>query len=89
IGTIASCAVFGAATGTSVGTAALFSRLALPEMLKQGYDKGLASASVAIAGTLAMMIPPSALMVVYAILTDQSIGALLIAGVIPGSDILQ
>lgn len=84
IGTIASCAVFGAATGTSVGTAALFSKLALPEMLKQGYDKSLASACVAIAGTLAMMIPPSALMVVYAILTDQSIGALLVAGVIPG-----
>lgn len=84
IGTIASCAAFGAATGTSVGTAALFSRLALPEMLKQGYDKALASACVAIAGTLAMMIPPSALMVVYAILTDQSIGALLIAGVVPG-----
>ncbi len=84
IGTIASCAAFGAATGTSVGTAALFARLALPEMLKHGYDKAIASASVAIAGTLAMMIPPSALMVVYAILTGQSIGALLIAGVIPG-----
>jgi C4-dicarboxylate transporter DctM subunit len=84
IGTIVSSAVFGAATGTSVGTAALFSRLARPEILRQGYVKAIASASVAIAGTLAMMIPPSALMVVYAILTDQSIGALLIAGVIPG-----
>jgi tripartite ATP-independent transporter DctM subunit len=82
--TVLAAALFGAATGSSVGSAALFSRLALPEMVKHGYDKSLASACVAIAGTLAVMIPPSALMIVYAILTDQSIGELLIAGVFPG-----
>ena len=53
-------------------------------MLDRGYDKSLASASIAIAGTLAVMIPPSALVVVYGILTDSSIGALLIAGFVPG-----
>ncbi|OJH43324.1 TRAP transporter large permease [Paracoccus sp. SM22M-07] len=84
ISTTVGAAAFGAASGSSVGTATIFTKLALPEMLDRGYDKGLASASIAIAGTLAVMIPPSALMVVYGILTDSSIGALLIAGFIPG-----
>src|SRR3546814_18392020 len=53
-------------------------------MLSRGYDKGLAAASIAISGTLAVLIPPSALIVVYGILTDSSIGQLLLAGVIPG-----
>ena len=77
-------AAFGAASGSSVGTATLFTKLALPQMLERGYDKSLASASIAISGTLAVMIPPSALMVVYGILTDSSIGQLLLAGLIPG-----
>lgn len=84
IATTMGAAAFGAASGSSVGTATLFTHLALPEMVSRGYDKRLASASIAISGTLAVMIPPSALMVVYGILTDSSIGALLIAGVIPG-----
>lgn len=84
IATTMGAAAFGAASGSSVGTATLFTKLALPEMLDRGYDKRLASASIAISGTLAVMIPPSALVVVYGILTDSSIGALLIAGVIPG-----
>ena len=84
ISTTVGAAAFGAASGSSVGTATIFTKLALPQMLDRGYDKGLASASIAIAGTLAVMIPPSALMVVYGILTDSSIGALLIAGFIPG-----
>ncbi|MGH1360904.1 MAG: TRAP transporter large permease [Burkholderiaceae bacterium] len=84
IATTMGAAAFGAASGSSVGTATVFTRLALPEMLDRGYDKRLASASIAIAGTLAVMIPPSALVVVYGILTDSSIGALLIAGVVPG-----
>ena len=79
-----SAAAFGAASGSSVGTAILFTKLALPEMLNRGYDKGLASASIAISGTLAVLIPPSALVVVYAILTNTSIGPLLIAGILPG-----
>ncbi|OHZ02708.1 TRAP transporter large permease [Salinicola sp. MIT1003] len=77
-------AAFGAASGSSVGTATVFTKLALPEMLDRGYDKKLASASIAIAGTLAVMIPPSALVVVYGILTDSSISRLLVAGIIPG-----
>lgn len=84
ISTTIGAAAFGAASGSSVGTATVFTKLALPQMLDRGYDKGLASASIAIAGTLAVMIPPSALVVVYGILTDSSIGALLIAGFIPG-----
>ncbi len=77
-------AAFGAASGSSVGTATLFTKLALPEMIERGYDRGFAAASIAIAGTLAVLIPPSALMVVYGILTNAAIGKLLIAGIIPG-----
>lgn len=84
IATTGGAAAFGAASGSSVGSATLFTKLALPEMLKHGYDKGLASASIAISGTLAVLIPPSALVVVYGILTDSSIGKLLLAGLIPG-----
>ena len=77
-------AAFGAASGSSVGTATLFTKLALPEMINRGYDRGFAAASIAVAGTLAVLIPPSALMVVYGILTNSSIGKLLIAGILPG-----
>jgi tripartite ATP-independent transporter DctM subunit len=77
-------AAFGAASGSSVGTATLFTKLALPEMINRGYNRGFAAASIAIAGTLAVLIPPSALMVVYGILTNSSIGKLLIAGIVPG-----
>ncbi|MDZ7839616.1 MAG: TRAP transporter large permease [Gammaproteobacteria bacterium] len=77
-------AAFGAASGSSVGTATLFTKLALPEMVERGYDKGLASGSIAIAGTLAVLIPPSALVVIYGILTNSSIAGLLVAGFLPG-----
>jgi C4-dicarboxylate transporter DctM subunit len=84
ISTTLGAAAFGAASGSSIGTATVFTKLALPQMLDHGYDKRMASASIAIAGTLAVMIPPSAVMVIFGILTDSSIGELLIAGVIPG-----
>jgi len=84
IATTGAAAAFGAASGSSVGSAMLFTKLALPEMIKRGYDRGFSSACIAIAGTLAVLIPPSALMVVYGILTNSSIGELLIAGIIPG-----
>lgn len=84
IAATSSAAAFGAASGSSVGTASLFTRLAVPEMIARGYDKGLASASIAISGTLAVLIPPSALIVIYGILTNSAIGELLLAGVIPG-----
>jgi C4-dicarboxylate transporter DctM subunit len=84
ISTTLGAAAFGAASGSSIGTATVFTKLALPQMLDRGYDKRMAAASIAIAGTLAVMIPPSAVMVIFGILTDSSIGGLLIAGVIPG-----
>jgi C4-dicarboxylate transporter, DctM subunit len=84
IATTGAAAAFGAASGSSVGSAMLFTKLALPEMAARGYDRGFAAACIAIAGTLAVLIPPSALMVVYGILTNSSIGELLIAGIVPG-----
>ncbi len=84
IASTGAAAAFGAASGSSVGTATLFTKLALPEMIERGYDRGFGAASIAIAGTLAVLIPPSALMVVYGILTNAPIGRLLIAGILPG-----
>ena len=84
ISTTLGAAAFGAASGSSIGTATVFTKLALPQMLDRGYNKRMAAASIAVAGTLAVMIPPSAVMVIFGILTDSSIGGLLIAGVIPG-----
>ena len=84
VATTGAAAAFGGPSGSSVGTAMLFTKLALPEMIERGYHRGFAAASIAIAGTLAVLIPPSALMVVYGILTNSSIGELLIAGIIPG-----
>jgi tripartite ATP-independent transporter DctM subunit len=84
LATMGAASAFGAASGSSVGSASLFTKLALPEMVQRGYDRGFGAATIAIAGTLAVLIPPSALMVVYGILTDSSIGRLLVAGVLPG-----
>ncbi len=81
--TLASAA-FGAACGSSVVNAAVFTRMALPEMTKFGYDKRLSAGCIAASGTLASLIPPSILMVVYAVITEQSVGRLLIAGLLPG-----
>lgn len=82
--TTGACALFGAITGSSPATAALFSKLAIPEMDKYNYSKMLSVGTVAASGTLATLIPPSTNMVIYGSLTEQSIGKLLIAGVIPG-----
>lgn len=84
VATNMACAGFAAASGSSVASAAAMARLAIPEMLKHGYDKGLASGVVASAGTLAALIPPSILFVLYGIFAEVSIVQLLIAGVIPG-----
>ncbi|MDP7599768.1 MAG: TRAP transporter large permease [Rhodospirillales bacterium] len=78
------CAGFAAASGSSVATAAAMGRIAIPEMLKQGYDKGLATGTVAAAGTLGSLIPPSILFVLYGVFAEVSITKLLIAGVFPG-----
>lgn len=78
------CAGFAAASGSSVATAAAMGRIAIPEMLKQGYDKSLATGVVASAGTLGSLIPPSILFVLYGIFAEVSIVKLLIAGIFPG-----
>jgi C4-dicarboxylate transporter, DctM subunit len=82
--TIGACAGFGAICGSSVATAATMARIALPEMLARGYAKSLAAGSIAAGGTLGMIIPPSVVMILYAILTENSIIALFLAAMVPG-----
>jgi len=84
IATIGACAGFAAISGSSVATAATLGRVALPEMRRYNYDEYLATGSVAAGGTLGFLIPPSIGFVVYGILTEQSIGKLLISGFLPG-----
>jgi tripartite ATP-independent transporter DctM subunit len=84
LATIAGSASFSAISGSTVVNATVFTRIALPEMLRLGYSRSVAGASIASAGTLAAMIPPSVTMVIYGIITEQSIGALMIAGILPG-----
>ncbi|WP_028710073.1 TRAP transporter large permease [Paracoccus pantotrophus] len=75
---------FAAASGSSLATCAAMGRLGIPEMLKRGYDPALASGSVAAAGTLGVLIPPSIIFVIYGWYSQTSIGKLLIAGIVPG-----
>jgi len=82
--TVVSSALFASASGSSVATAAAFSKIAVPEMLRSNYSPSLATGAVAASGTLGSLIPPSVLMILYGIFTDTSIGALFVAGVIPG-----
>jgi C4-dicarboxylate transporter DctM subunit len=84
VATNLACAGFAAASGSSVATAAAMGRIAIPEMLRQGYEKGLATGVVASAGTLGSLIPPSILFVLYGIFAEVSITKLLIAGILPG-----
>jgi len=85
VATIFATAGFAAVSGASVATAAVFARIAIPEMLQVGYDKRFAAGVVAAGGTLASMIPPSAILVIYAIIVEQDVGKLLLAGFIPGA----
>ncbi len=82
--TIGGCAGFGAVCGSSVATAATFTRVALPEMLERNYQPSLAGGSIAAGGTLGMIIPPSLVMIIYGILTEEFVIALFAAAVIPG-----
>ncbi|WP_425101336.1 TRAP transporter large permease [Tropicibacter sp. S64] len=84
VSTVFATAGFAAVSGASVATAAVFARIAIPEMLKVGYDKRFAAGVVAAAGTLASLIPPSAILVIYAIIVEQDVGKLLLAGFLPG-----
>ncbi|MBW3095818.1 TRAP transporter large permease [Pseudohoeflea coraliihabitans] len=78
------CAGFAAASGSSIATSAAMGRIAIPEMLKYRYDPGIATGSVAVAGTLGSLIPPSILMVLYAIFAEVSVSRALLAGILPG-----
>lgn len=84
VATVAACAGFAAVSGSSIGTAATMSKLSIGEMRKAGYPVSMAAALVAVAGTLGAMIPPSLFLVLYAILSGESIGAMLAAGIVPG-----
>lgn len=85
VASVFATAGFAAVSGASTSTSAVFARIAIPEMLKNGYDRKLAAGVVAAGGTLASLIPPSAILVIYAIIVEQSVGALLLAGFIPGA----
>lgn len=84
IATIAACGGFAAICGSSVATAATFSAVAYPEMRRYGYPQSFSTGVIAAGGTLGIMIPPSVVLAVYGIITEQDIGKLFIAGIIPG-----
>jgi C4-dicarboxylate transporter, DctM subunit len=84
IGTVGANAIFAAITGISIASAAIFTRIAVPEMVRHGYSKRFAVGVVAGSSVLGMLIPPSLLLILYGLLTEQSVGDLFIAGVIPG-----
>jgi tripartite ATP-independent transporter DctM subunit len=84
IGTIGASAIFGSVSGSAVASASTMSVVAIPEMRRYRYDDGLAAACTAVGGTLGALIPPSAVLVLYGILTEEPIGQILIGGIIPG-----
>ena len=84
VASVFATAGFAAVSGASTATAAVFSRVAIPHMLEHGYDKRLAAGVVAAGGTLASLIPPSAILVIYAIIVEESVGTLILAGFLPG-----
>ena len=85
IATNFACAIFGACSGSTIASASVFTKIALPEMIEKGYDKRLSAGAIASAGALACMIPPSILMVIYGLITSQPINKLLVAGFVPGA----
>ena len=84
VASVFATAGFAAVSGASTATAAVFSRVAIPHMLENGYSKRLAAGVVAAGGTLASLIPPSAILVIYAIIVEESVGTLILAGFLPG-----
>src|SRR5699024_8198443 len=84
IAAVAACAAFAAVSGSSVATIATLGPIATREMRRHGYDLVIAAGVVGAAGTLGVLIPPSIVLVLYGILTGESIGMLLLAGIIPG-----
>lgn len=84
VSSVVASAFFAAASGSSVATSAAMSRIAVPEMFKHGYDRGLATGTVAASGTLGSLIPPSVLLVLYGVYAQVSVGQLFMAGFLPG-----
>jgi C4-dicarboxylate transporter, DctM subunit len=84
ITSVGACAFFAAASGSSVATASAMSRMAVPEMLNNGYDRGLATGTIAASGTLGSLIPPSVLLILYGVYAQVSVGQLFMAALIPG-----
>jgi len=84
ITSILACAIFAAISGSSVATVATIGAIALPAMLKYGYDRKLALGALAAGGTLGILIPPSGPMIIYSSITDESVGALFVGGIVPG-----
>lgn len=84
IATVAACALFGAISGSSNAAAASMGRVCLPEMKRYNYDDSLSTASVAAAGCLGILIPPSGIMIIYGVQTEQNISTLFMAGLVPG-----
>jgi tripartite ATP-independent transporter DctM subunit len=84
IATCYSSAAFGSIAGSSLAVTAIFGRLAMPEMLRFGYNKSFAAACIASAGTFSAMIPPSLMFIIYALFTQSSVGKLFAAGIVPG-----
>ncbi|MGX9962681.1 TRAP transporter large permease [Roseomonas sp. F4] len=84
MGVIGACGCFGAVCGSSVATTATFARAALPELRRYGYDPGFSTGTIAVGGTLGILIPPSVILVIYAISTEQNIAKLFMAALIPG-----
>jgi tripartite ATP-independent transporter DctM subunit len=84
LATVGGNAIFGAVTGVSIASAAAFSRIAYPEMMRARYDRSVALGSIAGSAALGMLIPPSVLLIVWGVISEQSIGVLFVAGVVPG-----
>ncbi len=84
VATVAANAVFAAVTGVSIASAAVFTKVAVPEMTRHGYRKAFAAGTVAGSSILGMLIPPSLLMIIYGVLAEVSIGKMFVAGVLPG-----
>jgi len=84
VATILSCGIFSAISGSSVATAATIGTVAIPEMIERGYDRRFVYGLLAAGGTLGILIPPSIPLIVYGVITEESIGSLFLAGVVPG-----
>ena len=84
ITSVLACGAFGAVTGSSIATVATMGAIVMPEMKRFGYDQRLATGALAASGTLGILIPPSVIFIFYGVMTETSIGALFIAGIIPG-----